>query len=192
MKKAVAAVAAVMMLLAAVGALAESPYDFDNRFIQGVQWNLSSKVDWRRSVDNDGTFVTIKETGYVHGQECEVTMIGYSDRVYQVCITLPFNRLTMDSNGIFSDELFIYNTFYYLAMSQIPKNSEPYEIYSPYDIQYTISSGAAYSSSYLKDGWEWITKERGTVDVRRVDYPNRYFVEAHLLNNGMVWFNFQF
>ena len=151
---------------------------------------LSVRVSWKRIIDDDGTFVSITEKGSIHGTECEFTVIGYPDRAYQICLTVPFDRLTMDMSGIFSDELFLYNIVYYMMVDLLPDNDVPRNLFSSYDIQSVIRNGYSWAvSDPLGDGWQWIRKEPGYLSIKKSDYPYRYMMMVHLLNNGMVWLN---
>ena len=173
MKKRILILVLLCSLLAASAAMASSPYNLDSKFIQGVQNSVNVKINWKRTVDQSGQFVTITETASVDGGKIEFTVIGYTDRAYQLCLTVPFHKLTMDRNANFSNTLQIYNHACYVALDEYPKNSEPSEIFSAYDIQSAVKEGCPYSSWYLSDGWEWLKKESGYLKIRRLP-PARY------------------
>ena len=192
MKKRILILVMLCSLLAASVALASSPYDLDRQFVRDVQNSVDVRMNWKRSVDQTGKFVTITETASVDGGKIEFTVIGYTDRAYQLCLTVPFHKLTMNRNAIFSNTLQIYNCACYIALEEFPKNREPSEIFSAYDIQSAVKEGAPYSSWYLSDGWEWLNRESGYLRIRRSASGTVYTVEAHLLNNGQMWFNCHF
>ena len=192
MKKIILLLAAAVILLTASVAAAESPYELDAGFLEEVRGLLSVRVNWNRTIDDDGTFVSITEKGVIHGYECEYTVIGYPDRAYQVCLTVPFSRLTMNRDAVFSDELFIYNAVYHQMLKLIPDNFVPDSIFSSYEIQSTVRNGYSYAvSDPLPDGWQWIRKEPGYLWIKKTDYPACYCVSVHLLDNGMIWFDIE-
>ena len=193
MKKSVLILAVILILTWTASALAVSPYDLDGRFIQNLQGLTRSRINWKRTIDSDGRFVTITEKASVNGANVELTIIGYTDRAYQISLTVPFNKLRMDGNAVFYDELYIYNTVFYLAMEALPMNSVPYEIFQSYDIRDSVETGMRNYSVTMRDGWEWMHREPGYLSIRRrASGTAVHVVLAHKLNNGMMWFNVEF
>ena len=192
MKKLALILALGLLLLMAADALAASPYEIDGQFVGNLEQILPGKLSWKRKIDRSGDFVTITETAMVNAFRCEFTVIGYTNQAYQICLSVPFKKLTMDQYAIFSNALFVYNTAYYLAMDQIPRNSEPLDIFSSYDIQTVVRNGAPYTGYSLSDGWEWVYKEPGRIAVRRSDYLHRYYIEAKIISDGSMWFDCEF
>ena len=188
-----ALVLAVLLILSLTScALAMSPGDYDSRFIRDVQNRLASYVSWTRNVQDDGTFLHITEDGYVNGHACNFTVIGYHDRAYQICLTVPFQPLLPDyGSETLPDELILYDAVLSLVLGEIPKNASPQEMFLVYDIHYALETGWSDKWEPLPDGWEWVRKEPGYLWMKRREYPSTWSLSAHRLDTGDVWFNFE-
>ena len=188
MKRKMMMLMTALLLLISTQSFAMSPYEMDTRFIERVQQAVPY-VRWNREISNDGTFITITERAKVAGSEYEFTMIGYPNRVYQACLTAPFDQLYMDDARL-TDGLSIYNIVYYLVIGDIPYNNTPLAVFSAYDIETVVKKGYIFSIDHLlPDGWKWIKNEPGYVWIQRRVYPENDNVSIHLLDTGDIWFN---
>ena len=180
-----------LLLLISTQSFAMSPYEMDTRFIEMVQQAVPY-VRWNREISNDGTFITIKETGQIAGSQYVFEMIGYPNRVYQACLTAPFDQLYM-YDASFTDGLTIYNIVYYLVIGDIPYNDTPCMISLPIIFKPWSKKGLplALRIPCLTDV-NGLKTNRDMYGFQRRVYPENDNISIHLLNTGDIWFNCEY